>query len=237
MTLYWLILTSLSYSSTFQVQSTRTLASQTTVLMWTWLTKADYRQLSYLLEFFWQFVFHVQSDFVDIIDLFAPFWHTSHSILKCLQNCVKNCHLKAIPQVTSDSVFLLASPIYPPSPLVTFLLCAHVCVCVCVWGGGGLRGTQYYIIIFEASCTFVFYLIKRGAIEVTALLLFLLLLTTVINCEDWSSLCCSPLTRWISVWSDRRSHCWLLNTHLLYVSVHVFYYVVLTFSDDCPWKQ
>ena len=31
-----------------------------------------------------------------------------------------------------QTVFLLASPSYPPSPLITFLLCTCVCVCVCV---------------------------------------------------------------------------------------------------------
>ena len=35
-------------------------------------------------------------------------------------------------QVISNSVFLVASPVYPPSPLITFLLCVCVCVCVCV---------------------------------------------------------------------------------------------------------
>ena len=58
--------------------------------------------------------------------------------LPCLQNGVKNSPLQTIPQVISNSVFLLASPTYPPSPLVTFLLLSHpppplcVCVCVCV---------------------------------------------------------------------------------------------------------
>jgi len=56
---------------------------------------------------------------------FTPFWHPSHWILSCFQNS-----LIQIIQVISNSVFLLASPIYPPSSLVTFLLCAHVCVCV-----------------------------------------------------------------------------------------------------------
>ena len=56
--------------------------------------------------------------------------------LPCLQNGVKNSPLQTIPQVISNSVFLLASPTYPPSPLVTFLLSLtpppSVCVCVCV---------------------------------------------------------------------------------------------------------
>ena len=46
-----------------------------------------------------------------------------------------------IPQVVSNSVFLLTSPVYSPSPLVTFLLCAHVCA--------RERGIQYNLLFLR----------------------------------------------------------------------------------------
>ena len=55
-------------------------------------------------------------------------WHLPYilyTVLWHLQNCTKISPLQIIPQVLS--VFLLASPIYPPS----FLLFACVCVCAC----------------------------------------------------------------------------------------------------------
>ena len=57
--------------------------------------------------------------------------HPSHPIRSCLQNCIKNS-LQTIPQVIPNSILLLASCVYPPSPLIAFLLCTHVCVYLCV---------------------------------------------------------------------------------------------------------
>ena len=68
---------------------------------------------------------------------FAPVWHLIHSVLSHLQNFIKNPPLQTVPQqAISNSAFLLASTVYPPSPFVTFLLIAPVCVGVCVraWG-------------------------------------------------------------------------------------------------------
>ena len=49
-----------------------------------------------------------------------------------------SCVMRKVWSIWS-SVFLLACPIYPPSPLITFLLwcvyvcvCAHMCMCVCI---------------------------------------------------------------------------------------------------------
>ena len=64
------------------------------------------------------------------------YWSLLHSILSRLQHCIKNSPLQTVPLLISDSVFLLASPIYPPSPVITFLRCVCVrereSVCVCV---------------------------------------------------------------------------------------------------------
>ena len=62
------------------------------------------------------------------------FWHPPHPFLSSLQNCVKNSPQQTIPQVISNSVLLLASPIYPPS-LYSFCVCMCACVCVCVHAG------------------------------------------------------------------------------------------------------
>ena len=89
----------------------------------------------------------VQTSFAELpnntIYIYIYSLHCTHAL--------KTTSLQTILQVISNSVFLLASPIYPPSPLITFLLwCAHVCMraCVCVgvcWGGGGVvQGIQYY---------------------------------------------------------------------------------------------
>ena len=58
---------------------------------------------------------------------FAPFWHLSCSILSCLQRCLKRMPLQIMPQVISNSVFVLAYPVYPPSPFITSRLCSCVC--------------------------------------------------------------------------------------------------------------
>ena len=65
----------------------------------------------------------------------APLWHLSRSILPCLQNCVKSSLLHTIPQVISNSVFLLASPMYgakytPSTHSITIRYILSVCVCV-----------------------------------------------------------------------------------------------------------
>ena len=98
---------------------------------------------------------------------------------------VKNSPIQTIPQVISNSVFLLASPIYPPSPLVIFLLCARVCgggvrararacvracvcACVCVCVCVCVRGIQYYGYIICYFSGFNIYiivgLVKRGSL-------------------------------------------------------------------------
>ena len=66
---------------------------------------------------------------------FTPFWHLSHSVLLCLQNCFKTSPLWIIPQVISNSVFLLASP--PPLDSITpcYSPFVHLCVCVCACAG------------------------------------------------------------------------------------------------------
>ena len=63
-------------------------------------------------------------------------WSLLYSILSCLQHCIKHPSTNS---TTLDFRFCLLTrlPIYPPSPLITFLwcvcvcVCARVCVCVC----------------------------------------------------------------------------------------------------------
>ena len=62
----------------------------------------------------------------------------------------------------SNSAFLLASPIYPPSPRVTFLLCVCACVCVCV---GWIQFYDYIIYYFWSFTAHVIVdFVKRGAL-------------------------------------------------------------------------
>ena len=83
---------------------------------------------------------------------FTPFWHLSHSVLLCLQNCFKTSPLWIIPQVISNSVFLLASP--PPLDSITpcYSPFVHLCVCVCarvqVWCARNLHSIMTIIFIY-----------------------------------------------------------------------------------------
>ena len=64
---------------------------------------------------------------------FSPFRHPPHSILPCLQNCVKISPLQTIPQqAISNSVFffsLILPP--PPPPPPCYIPSVHHCVCLC----------------------------------------------------------------------------------------------------------
>ena len=57
------------------------------------------------------------------------YWSLLHSILSCLQHCIKHSPLQTVPHLISDSVFLLASPFTLPHPSLHSF---GVCVCVCV---------------------------------------------------------------------------------------------------------
>ena len=45
---------------------------------------------------------------------FSPFWHSSHSIFRCLQSCVKNSPLQTVPQE------MIAICLFPNSALFIF---------------------------------------------------------------------------------------------------------------------
>ena len=65
-------------------------------------------------------------------------------ILSRCQNCVKKSLLQTIPQVISNSVFLLALP-HPLLHLLYVCVCMWVCACALVWG------THYY------NCMILFF--------------------------------------------------------------------------------
>ena len=97
-----------------------------------------------------------------VICQFAPFWQSSHSVPSHCQNCFKNSLLQTIPQVISNSAFLLALP----HPLLHSL---YVCVCACalVWG------TQYYnyMILFffwDLNVYIIVDLVKCGVLTLAS---------------------------------------------------------------------
>ena len=47
---------------------------------------------------------------------FSPFWHPSHSLLPCLQNCTEYSLLQTVTQLISNSAFFLLSCLTPPPP-------------------------------------------------------------------------------------------------------------------------
>ena len=97
---------------------------------------------------------------------FSLFWHPSHSILPCLQNCVKNSPLHLIPQeVISNSVFLIASPL-------SFLSLVYVWRGVRGgWGGFvGARNTILWVYnyYFWGFNIYIFVdVVKRGVCTIT----------------------------------------------------------------------
>ena len=166
---------------------------------------------------------------------FTPFRQPSHShsILSCLQNYVKNSPPQTISQVISDSVFLLASPIYPPSPLVTFLLCAHVCVCVCVWG------IQYYNYIIDYFWDFNVYiivglvkcaarsalLVRYGTVEMVAVIT-VITLTMICSFLQWACAGCpsdSELCWHPSFFSQLLPTAWCILLHRRFVLFWFFF--------------
>ena len=80
---------------------------------------------------------------------FSPFWHPSHAILLCLENCIKTHIILYTNNTTSDfRLYLLTClPLPPPaslpSLLVTFLVCVRAFVRV-----GMMLGMQHYDYIY-----------------------------------------------------------------------------------------
>ena len=70
---------------------------------------------------------------------FSPFWHTSHLVLPCFQNCTENSLLpQEVIQIVSPSL----PPCYNPRPHV------RACVCVCEHYNDYILSLRFHVYIF-----------------------------------------------------------------------------------------
>ena len=96
---------------------------------------------------------------------FSPVWHPPHSVLPCLQNCLRvsplQTTLQQLFQILS-SLFsnlphlLLSSPLHsslcaPAYLCVRVCVCVLVCVCVCVWCA---KNVMFLYYLFRLMCIF-----------------------------------------------------------------------------------
>ena len=105
----------------------------------------------------WLFPFTVLVFGLLLLSPFSSFWHPSHSILPCLQNCINDLLLQTVPvRPQSHIKFFFLSFAPPPPHPPPFLLhsfcwlqhmCVHtsVCWCVGVLVCGGVRKILFYI--------------------------------------------------------------------------------------------
>ena len=147
---------------------------------------------------------------------FSPFWHPSHLILPCLQNCMKNSPLQTVPQKYHNVWFQILPSFFPfPHPLspwynhngwlgvkhqVTYLLTPTLphhyisSVCTCGYDEWGIQYIyelflRFYVSIFEhlVKRSCLPLLVRYGAVETTLLLLQLLPLLWTSQSKMWGS--------------------------------------------------
>ena len=92
---------------------------------------------------------------------FSPIWHSSQSVLQCLQKCngIKDSPLKTISELISNS-FLFCPP---PPPHPTYIPSVYLCCVVCGGGGGGRNTILCLYIIAEVLCV---HFVKHGVGEI-----------------------------------------------------------------------
>ena len=87
----------------------------------------------------------------------SPFWYPSHSVLPCLQNCVKDTSRN---DTTTDFEFCLHSSTPPPVSLIPVHACVHmfVCMSVCV----GVLCARNILCLYICFDFFVFCMFARS---------------------------------------------------------------------------
>ena len=99
---------------------------------------------------------------------FSPFWHTSHSVLPCLQNCVRNSppqynqYYNRWFQILSSSFCAPHRHPQPPSHSLLHSACTCLCVHRCV-----VWGIQYYVyflyfLLLRFLCRHFCWSLKHG---------------------------------------------------------------------------
>ena len=87
-----------------------------------------------------------------LLSPFSSFWHPSHSILPCLQNCINDLLLQTVPVLPQSHIKFCFLSFAPPPPhhscyipSVGSNICVYTLVCVGVLVCGGVRKILFYI--------------------------------------------------------------------------------------------
>ena len=138
---------------------------------------------------------------------FSPFWHPSHSLLPCLQNCTEYSLLQTVTQLISNSAFFLLSCLPPPPPishgkiLGETIKYTHTHTCMCTH-----THTLIYAHTHTHQCTLTHLHTHAGTLTDKQIIIIIIIrLSSALTC--WHNL--SPHSSWMCQWWRHGAWRWL----------------------------